>query len=715
MASNPPQKKRERSPSNRDLQRPAKRVEQAVARTSPQTQRQTPQQNNSRVLVSVEANSKPKQIATKPPERRPSPVQPVEPELDYPSFLCVLADDFLEAAREQPTLTEEYYELVASALGCVESVLINFKLSPLKEAQLSLRYAQILYEETDNYDEAETMLTKSIELCERHKYIELKYEMQLLLSKVLYESKPKAALRDLERMINDIEEYGHTVWLYVFRFQHAMFSLASAVPGQFHAATVQLEKIGSLARQKSDSAILAFAAVLEALLHLSSSSHDSITATRTALAKASAMQLDKDVKTIPQLSILTDIIDLACSVRECNIVETQEKRQIMIAGVYEALASPYWRDDGFIYIPIANRAIGNIPLQGHGHIIEEKGAYFLPFTWLGKEQMVTLCHLFSADSSAHKEGADGGKASKFIDTALSNIRSWGAPTLGAGYQQFHRSYLFQRLLEAQLVAVLGFIQCTKGLWQAARGTLTTIRSISEDLGEKFPLNLRYALFYLEGVILQGTGDLTAALALWQSPAFNLGTKHLPSNGTTAYHQISASYNADSDVTRNFCILADMNSALILHNPQHPQHHKINSLINSLTTLSESSGNKYIKAHYSLLVSVLSYTTLTTKHFLKTAMEDGNAIGNVQTSSLAFVYMYEKLFKGTVDSQASKCAKAASRQIRRWGDPLWVHMAALLEAEAFEVCGMMEEASKRKDDAAATWEKVPEAVKKLVTA
>ncbi|KIX10602.1 uncharacterized protein Z518_01686 [Rhinocladiella mackenziei CBS 650.93] len=692
-----------------------KNQEPPVPTTAAETPPKDPQQSRPRVLQAIGINTKPKPTSTKSPGHDNSPQHHDEPEPDYPSFLSVLADDYLDAARKNATLTDEYYNLVATALACLESVLSNFKLPPLREAQVSLRYAQTLYEETENYDEAETTLTKSIELCERHKFVDLKYEMQLLLSKILYESKPKAALRDIQRMIDDIEAYRHTVWLYIFRFQHAMFSLASSSPGEVHSATVQMQKISNLARQNSDSALLAFAALLEAILHLSSLSHEAITSAQTALAKARALQLNPDVESNPQITILMEFIDLSCSVLESNIVQTEKKRKIMHEVLYQSISDSNWRDDGLIYIPVSKRAIAGIQLQGNGHVVERNGRYFLPFSWLGKEEAEALGFLFSADSSAYKNGADGGKAEKFVDSGLSLVRSWRKPTLASGFRQLQRAYIFQRLLEAQFLFLLIFMQCSKGLWQQAQQTLEAVHAISEDIGDAFPINMKYGLLYLKGVILQGTGNLTAALEIYQSPALVLGAQQSPlSNGSKALHHIPNSYYADSNVIHNFRILASMNSAFIIQNPRHPQHKQLSSLISSLGSATQNSGNKYIQAHYSLLISVLSTTTLTIKQFLKSAMEAGKAIGSAQTTALALVYMQEKLFKGTVDEQALKCAKAASHQVRRWGEPLWAHVAAGLEADSLEINGMAKEAQQRKADAEARWNELPLGVKRLKT-
>ena len=651
-------------------------------------------------------------IASRAPLPHDSPMKPDEPEPDYPSLLCVLADDYLDEARRQSALTERYYTLVSQALGCLESALVNFKLPPLREAQISLRYAQILYDETENHDEAETILAKSIELCERHKFIDMKYEMQLLLSKILYESRPKAALRDIQRMIEDIEAYRHTVWLYIFRYQQAMFSLASSAPGEVHSATVQLEKITVLAKQNSDVAVLAFAATLEALLHLSGSSHEAITSTQTALAKARAMQLNPHVESNPQLTILMEFIDLACSVREASIAQNETKRKIMHDVLFAATNSDNWSKDGHIYLPISKRSMAGIQVQANKHVVEKSGGHCIVFSWLSADEVEALGYLFSADSSAYKNGADGGKAEKFAKEGLKLARASTSSTLSNGQRQSQKASLFQKLLEAEFLLLLTLMRCSKGRWQAASDTLREISTISEDLGDLFPVNMRYALLYLRGVILQGTGNLTAALQVYQSPLFSFGPQD-PSftSSSKTSNQIITSYFADSDVTRNFSILAAMNSAFIIQSPGHPQYRRLSPLIKSLDPAIQSCGNKYIQAHFSLLVSVLSGTTLTVKQYLKSAMEAGKAIGSAQTTALALIYMQEKLFKGVVEEQALKCARAASAQTKRWSEPMWMHVAAGLEAQALEINGFEADAARRTEEAEAVWETLPEDVKR----
>lgn len=93
-----------------------------------------------------------------------------------PSLLVNLAEEFIGKARSSAVAVaatlhgdqvEEYQKLIGTGLACLESALQSQKLSPRQEAQVRIRYAALLQEETENVMEAETTLTKGITLCDK--------------------------------------------------------------------------------------------------------------------------------------------------------------------------------------------------------------------------------------------------------------------------------------------------------------------------------------------------------------------------------------------------------------------------------------------------------------------------------------------------------------------------------------------------------------------
>lgn len=96
--------------------------------------------------------------------------------LDIPQLLIPLAEEYFSAAHQlAPTIslsmseteTDAYSSLITTGLGCLAMVLKTVKLAPRVEAKIRLRYAGVLFDETENTMEAETTLSHGIALCER--------------------------------------------------------------------------------------------------------------------------------------------------------------------------------------------------------------------------------------------------------------------------------------------------------------------------------------------------------------------------------------------------------------------------------------------------------------------------------------------------------------------------------------------------------------------
>lgn len=95
---------------------------------------------------------------------------------DTAMLLVSLAEEYFDAAHElgptaalSMTLTnvDVYQKLIATGLGCLDTALKRVRLQPRQEANIRLRYAAVLLEETENFMEGETALSKGITLCER--------------------------------------------------------------------------------------------------------------------------------------------------------------------------------------------------------------------------------------------------------------------------------------------------------------------------------------------------------------------------------------------------------------------------------------------------------------------------------------------------------------------------------------------------------------------
>jgi hypothetical protein len=107
---------------------------------------------------------------------RIAPLPSANTQPDTTMLLVSLAEEYFEAAHDlapaaalsmTATNVEAYEQLIATGLGCLDTALKRVRLPPRVEANIRLRYAGVLLEETENSMEAETALSKGIALCER--------------------------------------------------------------------------------------------------------------------------------------------------------------------------------------------------------------------------------------------------------------------------------------------------------------------------------------------------------------------------------------------------------------------------------------------------------------------------------------------------------------------------------------------------------------------
>lgn len=373
---------------------------------------------------------KPAQLPKVVIETKVKKEEPVGP-LDFQVVLLSLAEEYLDAACKQGTLLartgqeedcDDYFQLVAAGLGCLEAALKQTKkLPPETEAAARLRYAQVLYEETENEQEAEEALDKGITLCKQNRLLDLQYTMQLLLARILFKSKPKAALKRLDSMIADIETYKHTRWEYAFRFLRVTLSWSSGYQ-DLNGAIQNLQKIAALSKRSGDRPIYSLSNIFQALVHLQSSTANAVEEAQRALAAARSQQLS-GMGDLPQLNALIIIVDLACSLQENEVAQAAEKMSVMHAVMDSAIEDPRWRPDGSFFVSFAKSGNGNANGTIETTTGDGDGMDALRLAWLPKVEVYAMCYLLSAMTSGYKNSSDGGKAEKFVDEGARMIRS----------------------------------------------------------------------------------------------------------------------------------------------------------------------------------------------------------------------------------------------------------------------------------------------------
>ncbi|KAJ6024572.1 hypothetical protein N7540_005369 [Penicillium herquei] len=639
-----------------------------------------------------------KQPSAKKPQPKKPITQPVfdrqpksnKPPVDYQVLLLSLADEYLNAAHLMGTQTallsnhadvEGYYKLVATGLGCLEAVLKNWRLQPRKEALVRLRYARTLFEETENDIEAETALSKGIDLCERNRMLDLKYSMQHLLARMLHKNNPKASLKAVDGMIQDVETYRHAAWEYAFRFLRVSLSMSSPSHQDAVQALQHLNKIASMASRNGDKAVSAMAAVIEALAHLQQgTSSDSIEQAQRAVATARSHQLNDELRHIPQLSTLIQMMDICCSLLEYDVNQSSQKLKVMQALVDETLNDGNWSPDGSFSIPLNGKSAGPSSIDTGDILQVQNGTLLLSFNWLPQHDLYALSYFLSSITLSAKNSYDGRKAEKYLDEGLRMIQgSFKTPQeIPECMVNATRRIEWRRSLYCNFLLQRVFLACSRTDWEMATQSLKELRQVVQEIGAETSKPIACLMQYAAGTIAQATGDLDMALSIYQSPLLLLSP--------------SSSKTARNDPCRDTCILAALNTVLIIRDPAHPAHSSLANILANLDLFCSNSPNKYIQAAYHLVcATVHTDSTIQTKQYLQQALQSATAISNSQITCMTLTFMSWRYFRGVVGEQAEKSARAGRAMAKRANDRLWASVTDEMLADTLERQGKADEA------------------------
>ncbi|KAJ5394262.1 uncharacterized protein N7487_011903 [Penicillium crustosum] len=627
---------------------------------------------------------------------KPTPAKSTKPPVDYQVLLLSLADEYLNAAHARGTTTsltaretdvEEYYKLVATGLGCLEAVLKNWRLQPRKEALVRLRYARTLFEETDNDIEAETALSKGIDLCERNRMLDLKYSMQHLLARMLHKSNPKASLKAVDGMIQDVEAYRHAAWEYAFRFLRVSLSLSSPSHQDSVQALQHLHKITAMASRNGDKAVSAMAAVIESLAHLQQATNsDSIEQAQRAVAAARSHQLNDELRHIPQLTTLIQMVDICCSLLEYDVNQSGQKLKVMQALMDETLSDSNWRPDGSFSVPLNGKSAGPSSIDTGDILQVHNGTLLLSFNWLPQHDLYALCYFLSSITLSAKNSYDGRKAEKYLEEGIRMVQgNFKAPQeISESMVNANRRVQWRQSLYCNLLLQRVFLACGRTDWDLASQTLNDLRQVFQELGSNLPDTIECLMEYAAGTIAQATGDLKAALDIFQSPILSLDPV--------------TSKTGRNDPCRDTRILAGLNTVLILRDPSHPSHSLLSDVLATLEPFCQSSPNKYIQAAYYLVcATVHSESTIQTKQYLQQALQSATAISNSQITCMTLTFMSWKYFRGVVGEQAEKSARAGRAMAKRANDRMWASVTDDMLAETLERQGKGEEAQSVREE------------------
>lgn len=191
-----------------------------------------------------------------------------------------------------------------------------------------------------------------------------------------------------------VHSFKHYHWVYAFRLLKATFHVHAGSPPDA-AVLDNLRAISALAGDRGDYAMVVLASLLEGLSVLRTIRPDTIERVQTCLAQAAKYQLDPSVQ-IPQLDVLTLLLDLACSMHQKTPDILIYKLKSLQAKLDENHSSATWTDlNPEILIPIRKQNAASATLSDDTTAILRTGTAESPhdyvvMSFLNKIEIIVL-------------------------------------------------------------------------------------------------------------------------------------------------------------------------------------------------------------------------------------------------------------------------------------------------------------------------------------
>lgn len=150
----------------------------------------------------------------------------------------------------------------------------------------------------------------------------------------------------------------HTHWVYALRFFKASLYLQSSNPSDNHALD-NLKAITTSAHQRGDNIIFVVATLLEGLSLLKSMRDDAVVKIQNCLAQSQKFQLDPSTH-IPQVEILTLMLDFACSLHQKSPQMVLQKMKLLQARMDTTLQDNRWSlNQTEVLLPVKKQTSNN--------------------------------------------------------------------------------------------------------------------------------------------------------------------------------------------------------------------------------------------------------------------------------------------------------------------------------------------------------------------
>lgn len=686
------------------------------------------------VLVPTKSSSLPrtKQPSSSPLTELASSQLPRNPDsnpsIDYQTALLALSDEYITTAYNMSSdlagaevsdqQLDHYQALLATGMGCLDSVLHNYRIQDArKEARIRLRYAGLLFEETSNDMEAEEVLTKGILVCERARLIDLKYAMHHLLARLWFKgNQAKAALKAIDKHVAELEKLEMVHWVYAFRFLRVSLGLQLGHSQSDTAAlTKHLTAIHETASQHGHVAVQIVASTLEALIHLRSRAPDCVDSAYGAMAAARTHQLAPEMASLPQIQELLDCIDLSCSLTRTESQQAIAKMDAMHQNMDSFTRDPSWNKDGNWHIALPGVEVSSSDLAADtGGIMRSlpNSSCALNFKWLTSTEVYNLGYLLSGLASIFMNASHDRKAEAFLEEGLKlSMRPFTAMprSLTAASADCQHSRVLRIVIQVYDV----FATCGRADWETGLQGLKDIRQDLDDLEGPPGADLNDLIIYLNAICLHGLGDLDGALKLYQSEDLRVDLEHETAAATGTMKPIK--------------LLAALNSILALRH--FGNHREADTLLHyaqkfcrtKVNNNGSEYGSKLLESAWFILKATEppeklgENSIVKTKQCLASAVEAAKKAHNNRLLCVVINFMTDMFFHNIVGGQAEASARAGWTLARKIQDKLWCGVASSMYGDTLERSGKIKDAAVARKDAMDSVKHLPESLKEALTA
>lgn len=197
-------------------------------------------------------------------------------------------------------------------------------------------------------------------------------------------------------------------------------------------------------------------------------------------------------------------------------------------------------------------------------------------------------------------------------------------------------------------------------------------------------SLDLSVLYMTGVYYQGTGNLDAALEVFEDERFAIG-------------EMGSKSGAAGSNPSSIAILAYFNRLWIMQEPSRRDDEQTAELIEKLRAYCVNHADEEIKTAFSLVQAGIennpqSSTPLgVVKNHIGSGLNGSKATSNTMLLAIALCLMRNCLFENVVGDQTVKSARAGSAQAKKTGNLLWMSLADGMLAQTCDMQGNVEEA------------------------